>query len=191
MNVMSKDVIQTNQIKDGEYLQLVNSISTIWSQAKELAIHAVNTQLLDTNWQIGKYIVEYEQRGKERAEYGKQLLVNLSKDLTLKNGKGFNRSNLTYMRKLYLAFPICGTLSHKLTWSHYYEILKCEDHLEMQFYMKECILENWNVRELKRQMNSCLFQRLACTRRSLFCLQEKLPPPDLIPILLSWNCLLR
>lgn len=65
------------------------------------------------------------------------------------------------MRKLYLAFPKCGTLSHKLTWSHYYEILKCEDPLEMQFYMKECILENWNVRELKRQMKSCLFQRLA------------------------------
>ena len=158
---MSKDIIQANQAIDGEYQQLVSSISSLWRQAKEQAIHAVNTQLLEANWQTGKYIVEYEQGGKLRAEYGKQLLLNLSKDLTLKNGKGFNRSNLTYMRKLYLAFPKCGTLSHKLTWSHYYEILKCEDTLEMQFYMKESILEKWTVRELKRQMKSCLFQRLA------------------------------
>lgn len=158
---MNKDVIQTEKLIEGEYQKLVEDISSLWSQAKEKAIHAVNSQLLEANWQTGKYIVEYEQGGKARAEYGKQLLLNLSKDLTLKNGKGFNRSNLTYMRKLYLAFPKCGTLSHKLTWSHYYEILKCEDPLEMQFYMKECILENWNVRELKRQMKSCLFQRLA------------------------------
>ena len=106
-------------------------------------------------------LVEFEQGGKVRAEYGKQLLVNLAKDLTLQNGKGFNRTNLTYMRKLYLAFPKCGTLSHKLTWSHYYEILKCDDPLEMQFYLKQCIKEGWKVRELKRQMKSALFQRLA------------------------------
>ena len=105
--------------------------------------------------------MEFEQGGQVRAEYGKQLLVNLAKDLTRINGKGFNRSNLTYMRKLYLAFPKCGTLSHKLTWSHYYELLKCDDPLEMQFYMKQCINEGWKVRELKRQMKSCLFQRLA------------------------------
>ena len=105
--------------------------------------------------------MEFEQGGKVRAEYGKQLLVNLAKDLTLQNGKGFNRTNLTYMRKLYLAFPKCGTLSHKLTWSHYYEILKCDDPLEMQFYLKQCIKEGWKVRELKRQMKSALFQRLA------------------------------
>ena len=99
--------------------------------------------------------------GCQRADYGKRLLVNLSKDLTALGGKGFNRSNLTYMRKLYLAFPKCGTLSHKLTWSHYYEILKCDNPLEMRFYFKECIKEGWKVRELKRQMKSSLFQRLA------------------------------
>ena len=111
-----------------------------------------------------RLIVEYEQGGKARAEYGKQLLINLAKDLTLRNGKGFNRTNLTYMRKLYLTFPKCGTLSHQLSWSHYYEILKCNDPLEMQFYLKQCVKEGWKVRELKRQMKSALFQRLAlCT----------------------------
>lgn len=73
---MSKDIIQANQSTDGEYQQLVSNISSLWSQAKEHAIHAVNTQLLEANWQTGKYIVEYEQGGKERAEYGKQLLLN-------------------------------------------------------------------------------------------------------------------
>lgn len=159
---MDKDLIINNTLgATDDYNLLVNNISVLWNNAKEKAITAVNTELLEANWRTGQYIVEFEQDGKARAEYGKQLLVKLSKDLTRLNGKGFNRSNLTYMRKLYLAFPKCGTLSHKLTWSHYYEILKCEDTLEMQFYMKQCINEGWNVRELKRQMKSCLFQRLA------------------------------
>mgnify|MGYP003309408578 FL=1 len=159
---MDKDLIINNTLgATDDYNLLVNNISVLWNNAKEKAITAVNTELLEANWRTGQYIVEFEQGGKARAEYGKQLLVKLSKDLTRLNGKGFNRSNLTYMRKLYLAFPKCGTLSHILTWSHYYEILKCEDTLEMQFYMKQCINECWNVRELKRQMKSCLFQRLA------------------------------
>lgn len=159
---MDKDLIINNTLgATDDYNLLVNNISVLWNNAKEKAITAVNTELLEANWRTGQYIVEFEQGGKARAEYGKQLLVKLSKDLTRLNGKGFNRYNLTYMRKLYLAFPKCGTLSHKLTWSHYYEILKCEDTLEMQFYMKQCINECWNVRELKRQMKSCLFQRLA------------------------------
>lgn len=101
------------------------SYTTLWGDAKSKAITAVNTELLDANWQTGKYIVEYELKGRDRAEYGRQLLVNLAKDLTARNGKGFSRSNLVYMRKFYLAFPICETVSHKLTWSHYFELLKC------------------------------------------------------------------
>ena len=146
---------------DSDYQQLVSNITSLWHQAKENAINAVNTELLDANWQTGKYIVEFEQGGKVRAEYGKQLLVNLAKDLTLHNGRGFSRSNLSYMRKFYLSFPKCETVSHKLTWSHYFEILKCDEPLEMQFYFKQCIKEGWKVRELKRQMKSALFQRLA------------------------------
>jgi len=146
---------------DSDYQQLVSNITSLWHQAKENAISVVNTELLEANWQTGKYIVEFEQDGKVRAEYGKQLLVNLAKDLTLQNGRGFSRSNLSYMRKFYLSFPKCETVSHKLTWSHYFEILKCDDPLEMQFYLKQCIKEGWKVRELKRQMKSALFQRLA------------------------------
>ena len=78
------------------------------------------------------FIVEFEQGGNAKAKYGDKLLINLSKDLTRLKGKGFSRSNLTYMRKLYLVFPKCETLSHQLTWSHYFELRKCEDKLEMQ-----------------------------------------------------------
>jgi predicted nuclease of restriction endonuclease-like (RecB) superfamily len=146
---------------DSRYQKLVSDISQLWDQAKERAINAVNTEQLDANWQTGKYIVEYEQGGKVRAEYGKQLLINLARDLTARKGKGFSRSNLSYMRKLYITFPKCETLSHILTWSHYFELLKCDNDLELQFYYKQCIKEGWKVRELKRQMKSCLFQRLA------------------------------
>lgn len=144
-----------------QYVILVSQISDLWGNAKNKAVYAVNAQLLVANWLTGQYIVEFEQGGNVKAKYGDRLLANLSKDLTRLKGRGFSRSNLTYMRKLYLLFPKCETLSHKLTWSHYFELLKCDDPMEMHFYMKECIKEGWKVRDLKRQINSSLFQRLA------------------------------
>jgi len=146
---------------DPEYVRLVSHITKLWETAKANAAIAVNTELLDTNWQTGQYIVEFEQGGNTKAKYGDKLLENLAKDLTRLRGKGFSKSNLVYMRKLYLVYPKSETLSHQLTWSHYFELLKCDDLLEMQFYMNESIKERWTVRELKRQINSALFQRLA------------------------------
>lgn len=184
---MEKDSIDmVITANNSEYEQLVNNISSLWNNAKAKAFTAVNTELLDANWNTGKYIVEYEQKGEVRAEYGKQLLVKLAKDLTIRRGKGFSRSNLNYMRKFYLAFPKCETLSHKLTWSHYFEILKCDDHLEMMFYLNECIKECWAVRELRRQMKSALFQRLALStdKEGVFALANKghqiMTPQDII-----------
>ena len=149
------------QTDDSEYVRLVSLISDTWEQAKGRAALAVNTELIEASWQTGRYIVEFEQGGNTKARYGEQLITNLAKDLTRLKGRGFSRSNLIYMRKFYLAFPKSETLSHQLTWSHYFELLKCDDPLEMQFYMKECINQGWKVRELKRQINSSLFQRLA------------------------------
>lgn len=150
-----------NQNNDSEYVRLVSQISGLWEKAKEKAAFAVNTELLKASWETGRYIVEYEQHGSVKAEYGKQLLTNLSKDLTRLRGKGYSRSNLFNMRLFYVRFPKIQTVSGQLTWSHYLELLKCDDPLEMQFYMKECVNEGWKVRELKRQINSSLFQRLA------------------------------
>ena len=148
-------------IPESEYNKLLSSIDEVWNKAKTNAALAINTQLLDANWQTGRYIVEFEQGGNIRAEYGTQLINRLAKDLTIKRGKGFSRSNLIYMRKLYVCFPKSVTLSHHLTWSHYYELLKCDDELERQFYYQEAINQKWKVRELRRQIKSSLFQRLA------------------------------
>ena len=129
LQVINSVQLQSN---DSEYVKLVSHIATLWDNARTKAIIAVNSELLDANWLTGQYIVEFEQGGNAKAKYGDKLLINLSKDLTRLKGKGFSRSNFTYMRKLYLVFPKCETLSHQLTWSHYFELLKCEDKLEMQ-----------------------------------------------------------
>lgn len=120
--------------------------------------------MVKTYWLIGQHIVEFEQKGNEKAEYGTQLFERLSKDLTQVYGKGFSRSNLLYMRKFYLVFPISETLSHLLTWSHYFEILKADSELEIRFYRKQTEHERWSIRELKRQMRSSLFERLALSK---------------------------
>ena len=146
---------------DSEYVRLVSLISGVWDKAKEKAALAVNTELLDASWATGRYIVEYEQQGNVKADYGKQLLTNLSRDLTRLRGKGYSRSNLFNMRLFYVRFPKIQTVSGQLTWSHYLELLKCDDPLEMQFYFNAVVKEGWKVRELRRQIKSSLFQRLA------------------------------
>ena len=138
-----------NEIVPAHYQQLKQQIGTLLRRGREQTGRAVNTILLQTYWHIGRYIVEFEQNGNIKAEYGSELLDRLSKDLTLEFGKGFSRSNLVYMRKFYLAFPKSETLSHQLTWSHYFEILKADSDLEISFYARQCEKENWSVRELK------------------------------------------
>jgi hypothetical protein len=128
------------------------------------AVQAVNTQLIETYWQVGQRIVEFEQNGKERAEYGKALISQLAQDLTLRLGKGFSRSNLVYMRLFYLRYPISQKPSHQLSWSHYVELLKLDDDLERSFYEKQAISERWSVPELKRQKVSSLFLRLVASK---------------------------
>lgn len=144
-----------------DYQNLLLRISETYTTGQAKAVQAINTALLTTYWQIGQHIVEFEQGGKAKAEYGTGLLERLSKDLRLRHGTGFSRSSLNYMRLLYVQFPICETLSHKLSWSHYCELVKIDLDVERQFYEKQCALENWSIRELKRQKSSALFLRLA------------------------------
>ncbi len=146
------------------YSDLVDKIGGLLAKGREQAGKAVNTILLQTYWLIGRHIVEFEQGGDVKAEYGSFLFEQLSKDLTRRYGKGFSRSNLLYMRKLYLVFPKSETLSNVLSWSHYFEILRSENDLEISFYTKQAEKENWSVRELKRQMKSMLFHRLALSK---------------------------
>lgn len=146
------------------YINLIDNIGEILQKARRHAHQQMNMLLVHTYWEIGKYIVEFEQHGKEKSEYGSKLFERLSKDLSQKYGKGFSRSNLSYIRKLYLIYPIRETVFHELSWGHYFELLKVEDDLERSFYEQQTIREKWSVRELKRQKSTALFQRLALSK---------------------------
>ncbi len=106
-----------------DYQKLIDNIGASYQNSQNQLVTAVNQTMLQSYWQIGKYIVEFEQQGEQKAEYGKHLMVNLSKDLTARFGKGFSRSNFFNMRLLYLYYPKIQTLSGKLSWSHYVELL--------------------------------------------------------------------
>ncbi|MDR2915720.1 MAG: PDDEXK nuclease domain-containing protein [Tannerella sp.] len=157
------DIVKIDNLSP-EYQKLLEQISRRYVEGQAQAMRSVNESLIDTNWNIGKYIVEYEQEGNPRAKYGSKLLENLSRDLTLRHGRGFSRSNLNYMRQFYLRFPIYEKLSHKLSWSHYSELVKIDDEIERSFYYLQNLLENWSVPELRRQKDSGLFMRLALSK---------------------------
>jgi len=150
--------------RPGNYQNLVGRISESYVAGQKRAVQAVNTNLLQTYWEIGQHIVEYEQNGKTTAEYGKRLLERLSEDLRMLYGKGFSLSNIKRFRQFYLAYQNSATLSHQLSWSHYVELLKIDDELERSFYEKQSLIENWNVRELIRQKKTALFLRLAASK---------------------------
>lgn len=144
--------------------KMISDIEALVNTSKNELATSINKVMTVTYWSIGKYIVEFEQDGNAKAEYGKNLLSIISKELTLRLGKGYSRPNLNNMRKFYLKYSNCQTVSDKLSWSHICELIKIDDELERSFYEKECVVENWNVRTLRRQMDSALFLRLASSR---------------------------
>ena len=156
---MADDNLTVYENKD--YQELLDQIGEELHAGRSALVSATKSIMLGTYWNIGRDIVEYEQKGNAKAEYGSDVLNRLSRDLTERHGKGFSRSYVVYMRKLYLTYPKSQTLSDFLSFSHYIELLKIDDPLERSFYEKECASEGWGVRELKRQMKSMLFQRLA------------------------------
>jgi predicted nuclease of restriction endonuclease-like (RecB) superfamily len=138
----------------------LSDIRKILLEARTRAARKVNDELLRAYWQVGRLIVEVEQEGNERAEYGRQLIDGLSKTLTKEFGTGFSRSNLKNMRSFYLYKQKSQTVSGELTWSHYCEILSVSDPQARNFYEKETLNANWSVRELRRQIDTSLFERL-------------------------------
>lgn len=160
-----KDNNDNSLIKfDSDLSQLADNIANVVNTAKSQINKTINTAMVFTYWNIGKHIVDFEQNGNAKAQYGIALLSNLSKLLRIKLGKGYSHANLNNMRKFYLCYPIFQTVSEKLTWSHICELITIEDELERSFYEKECISEHWNVRSLRRQMDSALFLRLAASK---------------------------
>lgn len=141
-------------------IQMIEEIRNVIINSRNKIAYEVNNTMLMAYWNVGRIIVENEQNGNIKAEYGKQVMKELSKELRKILGSGFSVSNLFNMRKLYITYPKFQTVSGKLSWSHYCELLSIEDNDERNFYEKECIKSNWSVRELKRQKETSLFERL-------------------------------
>ncbi|MGN0072526.1 MAG: YhcG family protein [Coriobacteriales bacterium] len=146
---------------------LVGEIGATLETARGNVARKVNTELLAAYWNIGRLIVEYEQGGSDRAAYGDRVLSQLSKRLTASYGKGFSKSNIYNMRELYLTHQIFQTLSGKLTWSHYCTLLDVSDPTKRSFYEHEAANAGWSVRELRRQMDSLLFERVVSAKKNV------------------------
>ena len=178
----------SSDLAASKYKGLISTIETLLFEAKSKVVKTVNQTMVYTYWHIGRYIVEFEQSGKERAEYGRALLKKLSFDLTKSFGRGYSYRNLRQMRQFYISFPIWQTVSAnsqnsiwqtvsaqseltklqsviaKLSWSHFVRLLSVKDKNERNFYLIETAENNWSVRELDRQINSSLFERLLLSK---------------------------
>lgn len=153
-----------NLQNDADYHHLIETIGQTLQAGRVRAYRMAEQVSVQTRWEIGRHIVEFEQNGSKKAEYGTYLLDRLAQDLSLAHGKGFSRTNVVYIRKLYLTYSIGQTPSDQLSWSHYCELLTIDNDLEPSFYEKQTVLEKWGVSELKRQKKSALFLRLAHSR---------------------------
>ncbi|OBW41355.1 hypothetical protein AB670_02332 [Chryseobacterium sp. MOF25P] len=165
-------------MKDLQNVQLLQNISALLDDARKNVVVAVNHTMVLTYFEIGRMIVEEEQNGENRAEYGKKLLKDLSIGLTQRFGKGFSASNLQQMTQFYLSYSIRQTLydeskksisqtlsvNFKLSWSHYLKLMRIKDINERKFYEIESFKNNWSLRELQRQYDAALYTRLALSK---------------------------
>lgn len=139
---------------------LLAQLRGLIADARKQAMHTVDVIQVRTCWEIGRHIVEFEQEGQARAAYGKKLLPRLAESLTCEFGKGFDASNLRYMRLFYKAFPMCDALRHELSWTHYRTLLRVSSMEARIWYMNESALQNWSVRALDRQIGTLYYERL-------------------------------
>ena len=148
---------KSNVILQGSLYQ---NICEVLKKARATAYKTINFAMVQAYWSVGQLIVEDEQQGKKRAEYGKAVLEEVSKRLTEEFGKGFDVSNLRYMRLFYLNFRNCDTLRHELTWSHYRMLLRVKDEKARLWYMNEAANQTWSTRQLDRQISVLYYERL-------------------------------
>ena len=144
----------------------INEIKKILKNARQKAYTAINSAMVEAYWEIGRRIVEEEQNGKERAEYGKEILQNLSKELTEEFGKGYSYRTLREIRQFYLMFSDFEkwrTVSAKLTWSHFQKVLRVSDEKARIFYLTEAAENMWSVRTLDRNISTLYYDRIVAS----------------------------
>jgi predicted nuclease of restriction endonuclease-like (RecB) superfamily len=147
-----------------EFSKLLASLQAVILAARQQALRTVDVIQVKTSWSVGHHIVEFEQAGTTRADYGKRLIAQLAEKLTAEFGKGFDASNLRYMRLFYQAFPNCDALRHELSWTHYRSLLRVEDAAARQWYMNEAVSQNWSTRALDRQIGTLYYERLIASQ---------------------------
>ena len=146
------------------HIPLLANIRKLLTQGRKQIAQAVNNIMVQTYWEIGRLIVENEQQGLARAKFGKGVLKSLSIELTKEFGKGFDTSNLRYMRQFYLKFPICDAVRHELSWTHYRTLLRLKNEYARQWYINEAIAQSWSARALERQISTLYYERLISTQ---------------------------
>jgi predicted nuclease of restriction endonuclease-like (RecB) superfamily len=139
---------------------LLFAVKEVITHARLQGYRAANSALLESYWKIGKLIVEDEQHGRNKAQYGENTLKTLSRQLNTEFGKGFDYTNLTNMRKFYLVFPILDAVRQELSWTHYRLLSRLDTSERRNYYLQESIACNWNSRELQRQINTLAFDRI-------------------------------
>jgi predicted nuclease of restriction endonuclease-like (RecB) superfamily len=156
--------LKPDNTQDTQLASLLGNLGELIRQARQKVLRAVDTVQVQTCWQIGRHIVEFEQEGARRAGYGKQLLSTLAKVLTSGFGKGFDERNLRYMRDFYQTFPIWNAVRSELSWTHYRRLLRVDNDNARHWYMNESALQNWSSRALERQINTLYYERLLASR---------------------------
>jgi len=163
---------------------LLGQLRILIQHARQQALRAVDIVQVRTCWQVGRHIVRFEQKGADRAQYGAKLLSRLADRLTHEFGKGFDVSNLRYMRLFYQAFPNCDALRHELSWTHYRILLRVDHPMARKWYMLEAAKEHWGTRALERQIGTLYYERLLASRERRTLRQEateKLAPFQATP----------
>ncbi len=143
---------------------LLDALRELIRQGRQHALRAVDMVQVQTCWQVGRHIVEFEQGGQARAEYGKRLLPQLAETLTCEFGKGFDERNLRNMRAFFQSFPIWDAVRSELSWTHYRLLLRVADSSARQWYMSEAASQNWSSRALERQIGTLYYERLLSSR---------------------------
>lgn len=149
-------------------MQYIAEIKQILTQARQKSYQAVNSAMVEAYWLIGKRIVEEEQNGKERADYGKEIIKNIFEEMTLEFGRGFSKRTIWEIRQFYTTFPefsIVRTLSAQLSWSHFQRIAKVQQEQARIYYLKEAAANNWSVRTLDRNISTLFYQRLLSSQQ--------------------------
>ena len=139
-------------------------IKQMLDNARRQIARTVNSITVEAYWQVGRYIVEYEQQGNVKAEYGKGVIDRLSRRLKAEYGGGFSTTNIRYMRQFYLFYPIRHTVCDELSWSHYRHLIRVENKTARDYYLSECVACNWSVRQLQRQINTMFYERMLASR---------------------------